>query len=206
MKKDSILPTEAEILHALRDINPFWANKDWPDLPAIRRYPFYSAVSYLQELGSQRAIFFRGFRGVGKSTLLRQIGAWLRNEQKIETKNIVYVDFEKRPLRQIPWNVWFNTWEKELKPTEGLVYAEAEDHEHEDGARRHPCSLAILALPRQIIRAAPRAVGTSRGARRLRSRALVLPRLWRRRPRGRPMSAGIARPPAPSREAQGSRP
>ena len=143
MKKDSILPTEAEILHALRDINPFWANKDWPDLPVIRRYPFYSAVSYLQELGSQRAIFLRGFRGVGKSTLLRQMGAWLRNEQKIEAKNIVYVDFEKRPLRQIPWSVWFNTWEKELKPTEGLVYFLLDEIQYTDGWVQEVRSLLV---------------------------------------------------------------
>ena len=143
MKKDSILPTEAEILHALRDINPFWTNKDWPDLPAIRRYPFYSAVSYLQELGSQRAIFFRGFRGVGKSTLLRQIGAWLRNEQEIKARNIVYVDFEKRPLRQIPWNVWFNTWEKELKPAEGLVYFLLDEIQYADGWVQEVRSLLV---------------------------------------------------------------
>ncbi|MBI5024726.1 MAG: ATP-binding protein [Candidatus Omnitrophica bacterium] len=143
MKKDSILPTEAEILHALRDINPFWINKDWPDLPAIRRYPFYSAISYLQELGSQRAIFFRGFRGVGKSTLLRQMGVWLRNEQEIKAWNIVYVDFEKRPLRQIPWNVWFNTWEKELKPSEGLVYFLLDEIQYADGWVQEVRSLLV---------------------------------------------------------------
>ncbi len=133
MKKYSILPTEGEIFHALQDINPIWANKDWPDLPAIRRYPFYSAISYLEELGSQRAIFLRGFRGVGKSTLLRQIGAWLRKEQEIKAQNIVYVDFEKRPLRQIPWNIWFNAWEKELKPSDGLVYFLLDEIQYADG-------------------------------------------------------------------------
>lgn len=143
MKKDSILPPEAEILHALRDINPFWINKDWPDLPLIRRYPFYRAISYLEEVGSQRAIFFRGFRGVGKSTLLRQMGDWLRNEQKIETENIVYVDFEKRPLRQIPWNAWFNAWEKALKPTKGLVYFLLDEIQYADGWVQEVRSLLV---------------------------------------------------------------
>ena len=71
MKKNIIPPNSAEILSALHEINPFWANKGWPELPQIRRYPFYSAVNYLEEIGSQRALFLRGFRGVGKSTLLR---------------------------------------------------------------------------------------------------------------------------------------
>ena len=122
MKKNVIFPNSAEILSALRDINPFWVNKTWPDLPQIRRYPFYSAVNYLEEIGSQRALFLKGFRGVGKSTLLRQIGNWLRDEKKVDARNIIYVDFEKRPLRQIPWKVWFNIWEQELQPTEGHIY------------------------------------------------------------------------------------
>ncbi len=133
MKKDIILPNESEILSALQDINPFWVNKDWPDLPVIRRYPFYSAVNYLEEIGSQRALFLRGFRGVGKSTLLRQIGTWLRNEREEEAKNIVYVDFEKRPLRQLPWNIWFKAWEKEFKPTKGLVYFLLDEIQYADG-------------------------------------------------------------------------
>lgn len=133
MNKDISLPNETEVLSALRDINPFWVNKDWPNLPAIRRYPFYSAINYLEEVGSQRALFLRGFRGVGKSTLLRQMGAWLRNEQEVEAKNIVYVDFEKRPLRQIPWNVWFKAWEKEFKPTKGLVYFLLDEIQYADG-------------------------------------------------------------------------
>ena len=122
MKKDIIPSNSAEILSALREINPFWVNKEWPDLPQIRRYPFYSAINYLEEIGSQRALFLKGFRGVGKSTLLRQIGNWLRNERKVEAKNIVYVDFEKRPLRQIPWKAWFNVWDKDFKPAEGHIY------------------------------------------------------------------------------------
>ena len=89
MKKNIIPPNSAEISSALHEINPFWANKGWPELPQIRRYPFYSAVNYLEEIGSQRALFLRGFRGVGKSTLLRQIGNWLRDEKKVEAKNIV---------------------------------------------------------------------------------------------------------------------
>jgi predicted AAA+ superfamily ATPase len=133
MNKDMILPNEVEIISALRDINPFWANKDWPGLPLIRRYPFYSAIHYLEAIGSQRALFLRGFRGVGKSTLLRQIGGWLRNEQEIGAKNIVYVDFEKRPLRQLPWNVWFKAWEKKFKPTEGLVYFLLDEIQYANG-------------------------------------------------------------------------
>jgi len=122
MKKNIIPPNSAEILSALLEINPFWANKEWQALPQIRRYPFYRVVNYLEEVGSQRALFLRGFRGVGKSTLLRQIGNWLRDERKVEAKNIVYVDFEKRPLRQIPWNAWFNVWERELKPADVPIY------------------------------------------------------------------------------------
>ncbi len=143
MNKDIILPNESEILFALQDINPFWTNKDWPDLPSIRRFPFYSAINYLEEIGSQRALFLRGFRGVGKSTLLRQVGTWLRNEREVEAKNIVYVDFQKRPLRQISWNVWFKAWEKEFKPTKGLVYFLLDEIQYTDGWVQEVRSLLV---------------------------------------------------------------
>ncbi len=143
MKKDIIISTEPEISQALRDINPFWIQKDWFQLPLMRRYPFYIAISYLKELGSQRAIFLRGFRGVGKSTLLKQIGTWLKDEDKNEAKNIVYIDFEKRPLRQIPWNVWFKVWQKEFEPQEGLIYFLLDEIQYSQGWVQEIRSLLI---------------------------------------------------------------
>ena len=71
MKKDMAPHNSAEILSALREINPFWVNKEWPELPQIRRYPFYSAINYLEEIGSQRALFLKGI------ILLKDWEQWL---------------------------------------------------------------------------------------------------------------------------------
>lgn len=150
MKKDIIPSNSSEILSTLHEINPFWDNQDWPELPQIRRYPFYSVVNYLEEIGSQRALFLKGFRGVGKSTLLRQIGYWLRDERKVEAKNIVYVDFEKRSLRRIPWKAWFNVWEKELKPAEGHIYFLLDEIQYADDWAQEVRSMLVDAQYRIV--------------------------------------------------------
>lgn len=113
---------DSAISNVLLSLNPFWSQKDWPDVPSFQRYPFYQIQKDLENWGSQRAIFLRGFRGVGKTTLLKQIAIWLRDGKKVNPHNIIYINFEATPLEGIPWQHWFEIWQKEFKPAEGPVY------------------------------------------------------------------------------------
>jgi len=127
------LLNESDLVNAMLELNPFWSDKTWGELPVARRFPFYDAIRSLQTFGSQRAIFLKGLRGIGKSTILKQTAQWLKTEQNVSARNIVYLNFEKRPLRQLPWANWFLIWERHFKPTEGPIYLLLDEIQYTEG-------------------------------------------------------------------------
>jgi predicted AAA+ superfamily ATPase len=80
----------------LRALNPWWAGKPGPALPAFRRWPFARLMN-LAARGITPATVLRGPRRVGKTVLLRQMIEGLL-AQGVEANRILYVPFDELPV------------------------------------------------------------------------------------------------------------
>jgi predicted AAA+ superfamily ATPase len=84
-----------ELSENLRSLNPWWADRPGPPLPAFRRWPFERLLRLLRH-GIAPATVLRGPRRVGKTVLLRQIIESLLGEP-ISPTRILYVPFDELP-------------------------------------------------------------------------------------------------------------
>ena len=84
-----------ELSENLRTLNPWWAGKPGPALPAFRRWPF-PRLRNLAQKGIAPATVLRGPRRVGKTVLLRQMMESLLAEG-VEANRILYVPFDELP-------------------------------------------------------------------------------------------------------------
>ncbi len=88
------LPPELDAF--LRDANPWWTGKPGRVLPPFRRWAF-SAL--LRKLKSQAApvVVLRGARQVGKTTLQEQVIQHFLQEEGLDAKRILRVQFDELP-------------------------------------------------------------------------------------------------------------
>jgi len=84
-----------DLTTVLESLNPHWAGKPGPQIPAFRRWAFRRLYRLLTK-GLTPATVLRGPRRVGKTVLVRQIMGGLLAEG-VQPKRILYVAFDDIP-------------------------------------------------------------------------------------------------------------
>ena len=84
----------AELDSYLRDANPWWEGKPGRVLPPYRRWAFHTLLRKLQTKLAP-VVLLRGARQVGKTTLQEQAIQHLLEQQRIEPRRILRVQFDE---------------------------------------------------------------------------------------------------------------
>jgi predicted AAA+ superfamily ATPase len=106
----------------MAECNPWWQSNLLPPGKPKERFPFHEISRLLSRPDLQRAIFLKGMRGVGKTTLLHQLARRFLSAKGTKPQQIVFLTFQNRGLRYVSWKDWFPLWEQHYRLNEGPVY------------------------------------------------------------------------------------
>lgn len=90
------LKLSQEVEDFLKDTNPWWSSKPMRPLPKFRRWLFDYTLQRLKS-GLAPVTVLRGPRQVGKTTLQEQIIAYLLEQEKLNPRNILRIQFDEIP-------------------------------------------------------------------------------------------------------------
>lgn len=87
----------SEIVSILQGYNPWWSGREH-SVPSFQRIAYHVCLDHLKNPESRRAILLSGPRRVGKSTILNQIAATLKDEVD-DPRSICYISLDHPLLK-----------------------------------------------------------------------------------------------------------
>lgn len=109
-----MLASKQELFAVLRQYNPWWSNKQFPELPGWHRAPFRELMMWVNQPPAQRALLLSGARQVGKTTLMLQAIRELV-QRGVPAGNILYATFDHPLFKLAGLEALLRLW-REFEP------------------------------------------------------------------------------------------
>jgi uncharacterized protein len=118
-----VIGSSAELIGIVRQFNPWWAGRRYPDLPGWRRAMFQELDRWATAPAAPttRALLVDGARQVGKTTLFLQVIDSLI-ERGVPAANILYATFDHPLLRVAGLETVMRLWREQEPAADGPEY------------------------------------------------------------------------------------